>query len=257
MGDFEVVSPSLSLPSVDELMEELQRLTENDDAAARCAEASRKYVFVHPDGRRDFLGSCRLAPEQVALISHLSKLSPTSLSIDVGFGMGTSATMTLASRRSLGQPFTHVAVDPSGLGDGRGQIVEEYLRTEFSESFQRIFQLSQIGLGLLYREHGPNSAGFAFIDGSHTFENILVDFVLCDMLMAVGGHIAFDDAYYPGIETAVNYIKANRKNYAVSMYPVANTVVFKKIDSFGLDWCSFNPFEVADRKDWTPLLPEW
>ncbi|MDP1794553.1 MAG: class I SAM-dependent methyltransferase, partial [Acidimicrobiales bacterium] len=51
---------------------------------------------------------------------------------------------------------------------------------------------------------------FAFIDGWHTFDYVLIDFFLVDLLLAEGGVVAFDDAKDPAIRRALRYILSNR-----------------------------------------------
>ena len=60
------------------------------------------------------------------------------------------------------------------------------------------------------------SIQFAFIDGWHTFDYVLVDFFLIDHLLDVGGVIAFDDANNPAIQQVLRYILANRRYEVIS-----------------------------------------
>lgn len=257
MGFESAIAQPLGLPTGEEMMANLEALAARDEAVGRCLRASRTAVFEHPDGRTDQLKGCRVAPLQLALISHLVQQSAGKLTIEVGFGMGTSATMILGTHRAAGKPFEHLIFDPWGLGDERGTVVQNYLENEFPE-FKRVYKKSQVGLGQLYDERGPECAGFIFIDGCHTFESVLTDFVLSDLLCAVGGYIVFDDAYYPGIETAVNYIVNNRRDYLFAANdPVHNTVVIRKIAHGGLPWSSFRPFAVPNREGWTPAIENW
>jgi hypothetical protein len=248
----------IPFPSLEQLSEELRSLVGRSESAERCLSASVEGVFVHPDGSRDPLGNCRVAPVALALIAHLSRSNPTDISIDVGFGMGSSATMAMAARQDLGDTFTHYAFDPWGLSDdGKGEVVERYVIAEFGDSYRRVRKPSEIGLGQLLDERGAQCAGFIFIDGNHTFEQVITDFMLADGLCAVGGHILFDDAEFPAIEAAVEYIRANRDDYAVWHLPVANTSVIRKLSSEKPPWYRFRPFAVPQRVDWTPGKSTW
>ena len=53
-------------------------------------------------------------------------------------------------------------------------------------------------------------AGFAFIDASHLFDLTLVDFVLVDKRLAIGGVIGFHDMWMASLRKAARYILANR-----------------------------------------------
>lgn len=242
----------LTLPSEWELDLELRELAASSDAAARCVRAVTEGVFVHPDGRSEALHDVKLSRSQLALIAHLAKFCTASLSIDVGFGMGSSATVICAARRALGQPFEHLAFDPYGLPEKRGSVVQAYLEDEFSTEFRRVWKRSEIGLALEFDARGPGVAGFVFIDGFHTFEQVLVDFYLADQLCEVGAYILFDDAHFPAIEGVVEYVRTNRPDYAVSHLPVFNTSVVKKISHQRPDWDAYKPFQVPQREGWTP-----
>lgn len=51
---------------------------------------------------------------------------------------------------------------------------------------------------------------FAFIDGSHLFDFVMLDFYYVDKLVPVGGCVAFDDLWMPGVRKVVNFVLRNR-----------------------------------------------
>ena len=210
-------------------------------------------MFTHPDGRTEDLGDVRPNVSQVALLSYLAAGCPTKLSVEVGFGMGTSATAILGSRaRGGASRYEHLIFDPYGLPDGKGLIVADYLASHFGQAFRWLKEPSEVGLGTLLAERGKGCAGLIFIDGGHHFENVMTDFALADHLCCRGGHIVFDDALYPAIESVLNYIKANRPDCAVSLSMADNCGVVQKIDCDRRQWDSFAPFPVPNRCNWTP-----
>jgi predicted O-methyltransferase YrrM len=52
--------------------------------------------------------------------------------------------------------------------------------------------------------------GFAFVDGSHRFDEAMVDFVLIDKRLEVGGIIGFHDLWMNALQKLLRYILANR-----------------------------------------------
>ena len=238
-------------PSQKELVASLHGLAQKEEAIARSLSALKTGTFRHPDGRVDQLGDVRVSVEQAGLIAHLAALCPTDLSIEVGFGMGSSAAIILGSRRLAGKPFSHLIFDPYGLPDGSGQVVQAYLQDRFPRGFRRVLKASEIGLAALIDRRGPAIAGFIFIDGGHRFENVMADFVLADQLCCEGGYVVLDDAWFPAIETVVNYVRANRPDYAVAHLAVPNCTVLKKIGRDERAWDAFKPFQVPQREDWT------
>ena len=248
------MTETLQLPSEEDLIAALAPLAEKEEAIALCLRALETGTFEHPDGRVDELGVVRLALGQAGLLAYLASECPKPLSIEIGFGMGSSAAIILGVRRLVGKSFAHLIYDPYGLNEGRGQVVQDYLKARFRKAFRRVTKRSEIGLGLLLDANGPQSAGLIFIDGGHRFESVMTDFVLADLLCCVGGYVVLDDAYYPAIETVVNYVRANRPDYRVAHLAVPNCTVLRKVAQDARDWDSFKPFEVPQREDWTSAL---
>jgi hypothetical protein len=244
---------SISLPSTNDLVADFRDLASRSDALSRYLASVETGYFLHPDGRRDPLETVILRVEQAALLSHLSRICPTQMSAEAGFGMGASATVILASRSFNEKPFTHFAYDPFGLSNGRGKVVEAYLEQEFPESFRRRVMRSQSGLARLIENYGEGSVGLTYIDGDHRFEAVMSDFVLADLLCCLGGYIVFDDALYPAIETVINYIARNRPDYAVAHRVTQNVTVLWKKAADTRHWAAFTPFDVPNRHDWTPF----
>lgn len=63
---------------------------------------------------------------------------------------------------------------------------------------------------------------FAFIDGWHTFDYVIVDFFYIDKMLRVGGVVVFDDSYYPSIRKVCRYILTNLP-YSVFQKPTPDT----------------------------------
>jgi hypothetical protein len=251
-----VLAPEHLLPPLETLAEDLRALATRSDAAARCLAASTTGTFVDRDGREDPLNMIRVSPAGLALVAHLSRCNPAKISIDIGFGMGGSVAMALAAQKDRGESFTHVSFDPFGLVQG-GAVVQTYLEGEFPDEFKRVWKSSQIGLSQLLDQQGPGCAGYVFVDGGHTFEQVMVDFSLSDQLCCVDGHIVFDDSYYPAIEGVIEYIRTNRPDYVVWDNPVPNTSVVRKVSYNYPSWDAFEPFTLPNRRRWTPLVSDW
>jgi hypothetical protein len=81
----------LTLPGEAPLLAALADLAARADPIARYMAAFRTGHFIHPDGRADSLGHETILPAQAAMIAHLCRHCPTPLSIETGFGSGTSA----------------------------------------------------------------------------------------------------------------------------------------------------------------------
>ena len=237
----------LGLPDKEALVAELVVLAQTSDAIRRYLAAFDSGYFTDPDGRTEAL-DVALPPTEVALLAWLARRCPARLSVETGFGMGSSTTAILGARHTAGQDFEHLAFDPFRK---RGAVVQSYLETEFGDRFHRSRDRSEVGLGKLLSERGAQSVGLAFIDGGHHFETVMADFRLADLLCCSGGYIVFDDAALPAIKTVVNYVRCNRPDYALAQLVVPNTTVLKKCAPDRRDWRAFKPFPVEQRENWS------
>ena len=240
----------LELPSKGELIAIFEEAAARDEVLFRTRQALQTGRYVDADGREETLGNIRLTADQVGLLIWLSSRRKTALSVEVGFGMGSSAAAILAAARAHHAKFEHISFDPGGAGGAKSNVVAAYLLKTFPNEFSLRETYSQFGLGKLVEERGFESAALVFIDGDHHFENTMTDFVLSTHLCCVGGYIVLDDADYPAIEAVVNYVISNRPDFAVS-HSVSNTAVFRKIGNDERQWSDFRPFEIPNRSDWT------
>jgi len=134
----------LELPRQEALTSAFLDLSRKVEPIRRCVSALRTGRFEHPDGRIDDLGPTRISIEQAALISCLCRQCCRPLSVEVGFGMGSSATVILGTRSFLNQGFEHLIFDPYSVMEGTGDVVQSYLVTEFGDRFRRINKPSEI-----------------------------------------------------------------------------------------------------------------
>ena len=249
------MSKELAFPPIAEMMTRLRALAGKEQAIGLCISALETGTFVAPDGTSEGLGRERISLEQCALLAHLARHCPKMLSVEVGFGMGSSAAIILGTRRLQAKQFAHLIFDPYGLPGDRGKVVQAYLKKRFPGGFRRIMKPSELGLAQLLDKRGPGIAGMVFIDGGHRFENVMTDFVLADQLCCVGGYIILDDTWFPAIESVINYVRANRPDYTVAHLAVPNCSVLMKIADDQRSWDAFKPFKVPNRENWTPAVP--
>lgn len=239
------------LPSIPDLLSNLKQLINTDAAASRAYSALKTGTFVDADGRRDKKCAGMNPLRQIALMCWLVQQSRTPLSVEVGFGMGTTATFLLAARRTAGHDFQHVVLDPFGLGDGAGDVVQEYLNGQFGDQFSREYVTSAAGLSSIHQSQGMHVADFILLDGDHRYDGVLSDFHSASKIVDIGGYIILDDAAFPGVESLVRFVETNRPDFEVSWLDIPNTAVLKKVAADRREWTHFVPFQVSDRRDWT------
>lgn len=130
-----------------------------------------------------------------------------STSIELGLGHGVSAVMFAQAMQSISNGqlhFVHHAIDP-------------YQKEAFSNIGAQAPGVYGYDKHFLFHHKFPEEVlpqfskiQFAFIDASHLFDLTVLDFVLVDKKMDVGGVIAFHDAWMPSLRKVIRYILANR-----------------------------------------------
>ena len=52
---------------------------------------------------------------------------------------------------------------------------------------------------------------FAYIDGWHTFDHVLLDLFYLDKMLAVGGVVGFNDCKWPAVQKGLGFLKTHRR----------------------------------------------
>jgi predicted O-methyltransferase YrrM len=141
--------------------------------------------------------------------------------IEIGCGFGISS-LYICDALSSQPGSQHVMVDPYQSTQWHGVGVYNLKRAGFS-SYRLIEKSSETALPALL-ESGEKF-DFAFIDGWHTFEHVLIDFFYLDNLLKPGGIIVFHDTYSHAVNRVLRYI-VNYPNYQV--VGVVGSVTWKR-----------------------------
>ncbi len=157
---------------------------------------------IRPDGTRAALHS-NVSGEQAARLYNLVRARKPDVTIEIGLGQGISALAITQALHDNGSGAVHHIVDP------------------YQSRYEDIglANLERAGLGEHFRfyealpeEAVPTlpTAGFAFIDASHLFDLTMLDFVLVDKRLEVGGLIGFHDLWMSSLQKVLRYILTNR-----------------------------------------------
>lgn len=134
------------------------------------------------------------------------------VSLEVGLGYGVSALFICEALAAAGGR-QHIVIDPDQFeacrGDqwhgagiaalqaaGYGELVE--LRADVS--YRVLPELEAAGVRV----------DFAFVDAWHTFDYCLMDAVLIDRILNVGGILVLNDAHWPSVHRVCRYLLTNR-----------------------------------------------
>lgn len=138
----------------------------------------------------------------------LMELKPEA-TLEVGMAYGGSALAIAQCHLDLGRPaaYQHVAIDPeqSTYWDDIGRISLERAGLEGYVDVRETTSL--VALPRLLSE--GRRYGLIYVDGSHQFEDVLLDFVYAHELLEIGGLILFDDSTDSQIIKVLRFIEAN------------------------------------------------
>jgi predicted O-methyltransferase YrrM len=163
-------------------------------------------------------------------------------SLEIGMAYGCSTLFFLAAIAKNGHG-SHTAIDPFEHSYWHG-IGMEKVREVGSNAFRLIDDSDVHASTDLTREQ--KAFDFIFIDGSHRFDDALVDFTLYAPLLNRGGLIVFDDTWMPSIRTAVAFVQMNRHDF--KQVPVPHRfAAFERIADDTRLWNHFIPFVVAQK----------
>jgi predicted O-methyltransferase YrrM len=157
-----------------------------------------------------------------------------SRTLEVGLAYGASAACIMsahAGRHTCMDPFQH-EYDQLGLKNlaslGFGD------RLDFHAGF------SHAVLPRLNDEQ--NRYDFAFIDGSHLYDGIFLDFFYVDLLLAQQGFVVLHDAWMRSTQMVASFVKKNRRDYRLVKTPAWNLIVFRKSGQDERPWYHFREF---------------
>jgi len=141
------------------------------------------------------------------LCAHLQP--QTSLEIGMAFGGSTLLLAELYRRRQVPAARQHVAIDPfqnqPDHWDGvalkllQETGLREYVEHREDRSCQALPQMMKEG----------KKFDLIYIDGSHLFEDVFVDYYFCQRLLRPNGLLLFDDCTDPHVAKVIRFIRRN------------------------------------------------
>jgi len=191
----------------------------------------------------------RISLAQGAAIRQLMVEHSVSKSLEVGFAYGFSTIWMLDALRA--NKGSHTTVDPFEKTAWHGIGLKQVEKLQFDGTFQWMPDHSIHVLSALIR--AGQAFDFVFIDGNHRFDDVIVDFYMCDQLVRVGGLIALDDMWMPSIKAATDFIVKNR-DYRIKHCSIRNMLVLEKLGDDKRTWRHFQPFDAPPKRKWRDRL---
>ena len=249
LGPREISQLISALEKPDDILAFYRAALSRNALLSRLDDALGRRRFEDENGNSELLDKANVTQAQVALIHFLATSLKSPVTVETGFGLGVSALAFLASGAEYDHR-RHLSIDPYGL-QGRGEVIRNYIDQLPGKRFALIKEASQYALPRLVSQGELGDCHLSLIDGSHLFEIVMSDFTHLDAATPAGGCIIVDDAAFPAIETVVNFVRTNKRNYRV-FSPCDNTAVLVKLTvPDGRKWYHFRPFEVSNRANWT------
>jgi predicted O-methyltransferase YrrM len=141
--------------------------------------------------------------EEGAFLTRIVQAVKPKTSLEIGMAYGVSALYICEALSQLPHQARHIVMDPfqstQWRGIGRHNVAEAgYAHLlEFHEDRSEFVLPRLLAAG--------TTVEFAFIDGWHTFDQVLLEFYYVNRMLSVGGVIAFDDAERRGINRVIRH----------------------------------------------------
>lgn len=181
----------------------------------------------------------RISVEEGACLYHLCRDSGAARTMEIGCAYGFSTLYFLAAISS-NPAATHTAIDPWETHAWHGIAVANARAVGMDKSFRLIEEKSFLAVPRLIRD--KNEYDVIFIDGSHRFDDTLVEFALCALACKMGGYIVLDDMWMPSTRKAVSFVRRNRRDFSEIATPVLNLAAFQRVAEDKRNWDHFEDF---------------
>jgi predicted O-methyltransferase YrrM len=175
-----------------------------------------------------------IRPVEGEFIHNWVKDHGLSRTLEIGMGFGASATCIMSAHQG-----PHSCIDPSqDRYDNLG--LQNLASLGFRDRLDFHPGSSHDVLPQLVAE--KRTFDFAFIDGDHRFDGILVDFFYVDRLLQDQGYVLFHDGWMRSTQLVAAFVRRNRKEYRRIRCPVKNMLLFQKIGRDERSWHHFREF---------------
>jgi len=203
-----------------------------------------KYETAISDDKRSILevaiGSASLKRDDLGVLyQFISTIKPVNV-LEIGLATGSSAVCNmLASPETIS---SYVVIDPfQSKWFGKRGINNLRSCANSRANVTLHEERSHVVLSRLLNDNAIFD--YAFIDGSHMFDETLIEFFYVDKLLKVGGVVVMDDRQWPMVGAVINFIKSNYVHYKVDDRHQKLTFLLKMGDD-ERRWYDFRRFEI-------------
>jgi predicted O-methyltransferase YrrM len=167
------------------------------------------------DGTQHPISPASITPDRGAFIRDICISEGATHTLEIGMAWGMSTLFILEALLENGaEPSAHLVTDPYESieyhGVGRRNVKEVGLEefVEIKEEAAEVLLPKLILQGQRF--------DFAFIDGSHLFDDVFVDLVFVHRLLKPGGVVVFDDTFADAVHLTCRFAETNYGYSAVA-----------------------------------------
>ena len=187
-------------------------------------EILRSRQITAPDGTILPLHS-HVSREQGQFLREIVEQLRATTSLEIGLAYGVSA-LFICDAMVQQENARHIAIDPGQVANWDCIGVHHLRQAGYENLFELREQPSFRALPQLLEE--GTQVDFAFVDGEHTFDFVLLDFFYIDRLLRLGGVVAFDDTHIPSIRRVCRFVATNRHYRVLRCLPATPAEFVKR-----------------------------
>jgi predicted O-methyltransferase YrrM len=166
---------------------------------------------IHPNGVEQISLAGSSTENNVHILRELIRSKKPSNSLEIGLANGTSALAILASLKDFSsENYRHTAIDPYQKSTWKSIGLSSVQSIGLESHFQFIGDFSCLALPRLL-ESG-NWFDLIYVDGSHSYDNVFVDYYYGVRLLSRSGFILFDDCTTSDVKKVIKFIRQEQKH---------------------------------------------
>ncbi|MEQ9486501.1 class I SAM-dependent methyltransferase [Coleofasciculus sp. F4-SAH-05] len=162
--------------------------------------------------------------------------------LEIGLAFGGSALAILSTLQEVHtrKDFLHTAIDPYQSTAWKNSATTVITQEQLDKNFRFFEEYSSLVLPRLISKH--EKFGLVYIDGSHLFEDVFVDFYFVVQLLEMNGIVIFDDCRNNHVRKVIQFIKNNYSKILMSHAicfqgkslpkKIANKLGYKQVEIF-------------------------
>ena len=149
-----------------------------------------------------------IPPAEAEALYKVTRDLEAKTALEVGMATGTSALAIGTALNELGGDRQLISIDPGQSSNWDNIGVTAVRKAGLNHLHRLIEDFDYLVLPELLRQ--DTRIDFAYIDGWHTFDYVLLDFFYVDKLLRTGGIVGFNDCGWPATHRVLRFLTGHR-----------------------------------------------